>query len=284
MLELKKRRRVKKATRRPARQVGTLRQVLGWCVHAYTALGLVAAAMIAALIIQGGPNAFRWSFLLMAVATIVDSTDGTLARRVRIKEAVPSFDGRRLDDIIDFLTYTFLPLLLVYRAHILPVGWEAWLIFPALASVYGFCQVEAKTPDGYFLGFPSLWNVVALYLYALPLGPWVSLGVVVLLAVLTFVPTRHLYPSMPGRLNRVSTLLAIPWTVLVFALVWWLPRDSERAIDHGTLRLVYLSLYYPAYYLGVSWAISVAHWYKVARANSSIEQAPREDPEPALGS
>ncbi len=118
---------------------------------------------------RGGPDAFRWSFLLMAAATIVDSTDGWFARRVRIKEAVPGFDGRRLDDIVDFLNYTFLPLLLIWRAEILPAGQEAWLFLPLLASAYGFCQVQAKTDDGYFLGFPSLWNVVALYLYALPL-------------------------------------------------------------------------------------------------------------------
>lgn len=278
MLDLKKSRRVKKTPRRAPRPVGTLEHVLGWCVHAYTALGLVAAALIAVLIIQGGPDAFRWSFLLMAAATIVDSTDGTLARRVRIKEAVPSFDGRRLDDIIDFLTYTFLPLLLVYRAHILPDGWEPWLIFPALASVYGFCQVEAKTPDGYFLGFPSLWNVVAFYLYALPLNPWTSLGIVVLLAVLTFVPTRHLYPSMPGRLNRVSTLLAIPWTILMFVVLWRLPRGSERGLEPGPLRLAYLSLVYPAYYLGVSWAISVAFWYKSGSIRTNHEQPSPDEP------
>ena len=65
--------------------------------------------LIAVLLVRGGPADFRWSFLLMVVATVVDATDGTLARKVRIKEAVPSFDGRRLDDIIDFLTYTFLP-------------------------------------------------------------------------------------------------------------------------------------------------------------------------------
>ena len=58
-------------------------------MHGYTALGLVAAGLIAVLLVRGGPDAFRWSFLLMAAATIVDSTDGTLARRVRIKEVVP---------------------------------------------------------------------------------------------------------------------------------------------------------------------------------------------------
>src|ERR1700733_8439983 len=115
------------------RPVSAFEQFLGWCVHGYTALGLVAAGLIAVLLVRGGPDAFRWSFLLMAIATIVDSTDGTLARMIQIKKAVPSFDGRRLDDIVDFLTYTFLPLLLVYRAKILPDGQEAWLLLPLLA-------------------------------------------------------------------------------------------------------------------------------------------------------
>ncbi len=203
MVKLQVRRRRRTKSPRERRAPGTLRKVLGWCVHAYTALGLVAAGMIAVLLVHGGPADFRWSFLLMLAATVVDATDGTLARKVRIKEAVPSFDGRRLDDIIDFLTYTFLPLGLIWRAGLLPAGYEAWLFLPLLASIYGFCQVQAKTDDGYFLGFPSLWNVVAVYLYALPFGQWASLAIVIALAILTFVPSRYLYPSLPGQVQPV---------------------------------------------------------------------------------
>ena len=175
---------------------------------------------------------------------------------------MPSFDGRRLDDLVDFLTYTFLPLLLIWRAQILPPGQEAWLFLPLLASAYGFCQVQAKTDDGYFLGFPSLWNVVALYLYMLPVGPWLSLAVVVVLAILTFVPTRHLYPSQPGRLNRLATLLAIPWTFLFVWLIWKLPQGGAVSFDSTTMLWAWISLSYPLFYLGVSWAISAAHWQK----------------------
>ena len=226
---------------------------------------LVAAGLIAVLLVRGGPDAFRWSFLLMAAATIVDSTDGFLARRVRIKEVVPGFDGRRLDDLVDFLNYTFLPLLLIWRAEILPTGQEAWLFLPLLASAYGFCQVQAKTDDGYFLGFPSLWNVVALYLYALPLRGWVSLAIVVVLAILTFVPTRHLYPSQPGRLNRVATLLGIPWSFPFVWVIWSLPHGGQASPDETTRLVAWISLAYPVFYLGVSWAISVTHWRKRAR-------------------
>ena len=96
--------------------------------------------------------------------TIIDATDGTFARMVKVKEVLPHFDGRRLDDLIDFQTYTSLPLLLAWRAQLVPDGQEAWLLAPLIASAYGFCQVNAKTDDGYFLGFPSYWNIVVFYL------------------------------------------------------------------------------------------------------------------------
>lgn len=238
-------------------------RVLAWGVHAYTALGLVAAAGIAALLVSGGASAIRWSFGLMLVATLVDSTDGTLARRVRVKEVLPGFDGRKLDDITDFLTYTFLPLMLIWRAELLPPGQEFWLLAPLLASAYGFCQVEAKTADGYFLGFPSLWNVVAFYLYVLQLPGWAALGVILALAGLTFVPSRYLYPSQPGPLNTLSNLLGAVWAGLVLWVLWHLPSgDSPGSrADFGPVRsIVLISLFYPAFYLVVSWTISARHW------------------------
>lgn len=237
-----------------------LRRALGWGVHLYTASGLAIAAVIVALLVNGGPDAFRWSFLLMLLATAVDATDGTLARAVRIKEAVPNFDGRRLDDITDFLTYTFLPLLLIWRAGILPEGQEAWLIAPLLASAYGFCQVDIKTPDGFFLGFPSLWNIVALYLYALPIPPQAALWILLILAFLTFVPVKHLYPSQPGRLNRFATLTGIVWGVLVAWLAWRLPSRPDALVSTQTVALAGISLIYPAFYMGTSWYITLRGW------------------------
>ena len=34
-----------------------------------------------------------------------------------------------------------------------------------LSSAYGFGSTDAKTSDHFFTGFPSYWNIVALYLY-----------------------------------------------------------------------------------------------------------------------
>src|SRR5262245_36665656 len=163
-----------------------LRRVLAWGVHLYTALGLVAAGGIAVAIIDGRPASFRLAFFLMVVATVIDATDGLLARWVKVKEVLPGFDGRRLDDIVDFQTYTTLPLLLLVRAEALPAGQEFWLIAPLLASAYGFCQTNAKTDDGYFLGFPSYWNVIAFYIYVLQPPSEVTVVMLLTFAVLTF--------------------------------------------------------------------------------------------------
>jgi phosphatidylcholine synthase len=237
-----------------------VRQALAWGVHFYTALGLVAAGGIAVALLHPSPAAFKVAFLLMIAATLIDATDGALARLVRVKEALPGFDGARLDDLIDFQTYTSLPLLLIYQAGLLPDGQQVWLLAPLLASAYGFCQVSAKTEDGYFLGFPSYWNLVAFYLYVFQPPPEATAVVLLTFAVLTFVPARYLYPSRRGgKLNRLTNQLGAAWAALLVWIVYRLPGDGSAGqnADDLTRLLALLSLAFPVYYLAVSWVISL---------------------------
>ena len=201
----------------------------------------------------------------MVVATLIDATDGTLARAIRIKETLPGFDGRRLDDLVDFLNYTCLPLLLIWRAHLLPPGWEFILALPLLSSAYGFCQVAAKTDDGYFLGFPSYWNLVAFYLYALqPLSPWFSVVLLVVLSLLTFVPARYLYPTRRGRLNLVTNILAGVWALVLAWILFEMPaeRIDGNVVQSGAL----LSLFFPIFYMAASWFVTLRLWRKKHQA------------------
>ncbi len=235
-----------------------LRQLLAWCVHFYTALGLVAAAGMAVLIVRSGAESFAWAFVLMLVATLIDATDGPLARLVRVREVLPGFDGRRLDDLIDFLTYTCMPLLLIWRAELVPPGREWCLLFPLLASAYGFSQVSAKTDDGYFLGFPSYWNLVAFYLYVLRLPGEVAVAVLLSLATLTFVPIGYLNPNQRGAIQRWSWLAAVAWVgLLIWVLVRLLVGDPN---DATTWWLTLASLFFPAYYFLISWTLVARRW------------------------
>lgn len=247
--------------RPPAPPPGWGRWFLAWGVHAYTSLSLVAAAIVAVLIVRGDATAFQGCFALMIIATLVDATDGTLARKVGVKQVLPGFDGRRLDDIADFLMYSFLPLFLVWRAEILPTGWEAWLLVPLLASAYGFCQVSIKTDDGYFLGFPSLWNVVAFYVYTLRFPDFVNLAVMIVLGILTFVPSRYLYPSSsPCRLNRWSNILGALWAAMLLYIVWQMPAVLDPTDKPIVRWVVWASLLYPIFYLTASWIITLRFW------------------------
>lgn len=240
-------------------------RLLAWGVHFYTALGLAAAAGMAMFLVRGGSDAFRWSFVLMLVATLIDATDGLMARRVGVKRVLPNFDGRKLDDLTDFLNYTFLPLLLIWRADLLPAGLHYLLLLPLLASAYGFCQIQAKTDDGYFLGFPSLWNVVAFYLYVLHPPGWLALGVLVLLSLLTFVPSRYLYPSQPGSLNAFSNVLGAAWACLLAWILLDLPAGHDPVGPGTTRRLALISLFYPAFYMAASWLITLRRWREIRR-------------------
>jgi phosphatidylcholine synthase len=259
-----------------------IRKILAWCVHGYTALGLVAAGGMAVAIVNGGAEAFRFAFFLMFVATIVDATDGTLARAVRVKEVVPHFDGRRLDDLIDFQTYTSLPLLLIWRANLLQDESPAWLLAPLLASAYGFCQTTAKTEDGYFLGFPSYWNIVAFYLYLLEPPAWLTVSLLVFFAVMTFVPARYLYPTHRGRLNRWTNWLGAIWAVQLVWILWRMPsaRLEDGNVDGGTRILTLTSLVFPAYYLLVSWWISIRIVVRAYRQRAPHWRASEPKPTP----
>jgi phosphatidylcholine synthase len=226
-----------------------MRRLLAWIAHLYTALGLVCAAAIAVLIVRGGDGSFRLAFFLMMVATAIDATDGWLARKARVKEVLPGFNGTALDDLIDFHTYVSLPLLLIWRIDVLADG-AAWLLLlPLLASAYGFSQVDAKTDDGFFLGFPSCWNVVAFYVYTLELPALASALCLVVFSVLTFVRTPYLYPTRGAPFARTMNVGAAVWFVLL-GLALGRPVSDSRPF-------AMVSLLYPALYFSLSAVVTI---------------------------
>ncbi len=221
-----------------------MRKLLAWLVHLYTAMGLVCAAGMAVLIVRGGDASFRGAFFLMMVATAIDATDGWLARRARVREVLPGFDGAALDNVIDFQTYVTLPLLLLWRTDTLP-GELAWLLLlPLLAAAYGFSQVNVKTADGFFLGFPSYWNIVAYYLFVLHPEPWVSAALLTVCAVLTFIPTPYIYATRGGRFSALINIGSVAWFISL-GLVLYGPEAYRRAI-------VITSLAFPVMYMSLS--------------------------------
>ena len=224
-------------------------RVAGWALHVYTASGTVLALFAVIAAIEGATVRALW---ILLAALVIDGTDGMLARRLRVKETIPSFDGARLDDIVDYITYAFVPVVLLWSGHYLPAGpWGAVLAaIPLLASSFQFCRTNAKTDDHYFLGFPSYWNVVAFYAVVLDLGPTLTSVVLVTCAVLVFVPIKYIYPSRTTTLRRLNIGLAALWLALYAVILLDLPRPNLLAVG--------LSLAYIAYYLVASIYLTIA--------------------------
>jgi phosphatidylcholine synthase len=227
-----------------------LQRVRGYAVHVYTASGVGAAFLAAAEICAPVPDPRR-CFTLLFVAVFIDATDGVLARRWHVKVWASAIDGRTIDDIVDYLTFTFLPLLLMWRLEWLPQPAALWAMPALIASLFGFANREAKDETrGYFLGFPSYWNVVAFYA-GLFGGRDVALitGLLTLaLALLTVLPVRFIYPNLaPPPWRGIVLFGALLWAIALLLLLWNYP--------HGPRWLVLLSLSYPAFYTILSFAL-----------------------------
>ena len=113
-----------------------------------------------------------------------------------------------------------------------------------LSSAYGFASLDAKTDDHFFTGFPSYWNIVALYLHVARLSPLVNAAVLLVFVVLVFVRTGYVYPSRTPVLRGVTLALGGVWALMVVSMVAALPTVPRW--------LWIASLFFPVYYFMLS--------------------------------
>jgi phosphatidylcholine synthase len=231
----------------PALPIFSRRQkLLAYAVHAYTATGLLCGALIAADILRQN---YRGAFIWMIVAVLIDATDGTFARKFRVKDVVPHIDGRKLDDIVDYLNYTFLPLIMVGSADWLPSPGWLWASVPLVASVFAFVNTGAKEEtNGFFLGFPSYWNVFAFYtaVWFSEFGRGIVLAIALVLSGLSVLPLRFVYPNRAPRWRKLFVLGALAWLAIIGVILWYYP---QRAIPAA---LLWISAVYPVLYVVAS--------------------------------
>ena len=208
-------------------------------VHFYTSLGSVLAFAMVIAAIDGRTTEVLW---LILAAMVIDGTDGLLARRLRVKEATPGFDGALLDNIVDYLTYAFAPVVLLWVGGYLRGGAAGAVVaaLPLLASSYQFCRTDAKTDDHMFLGFPDYWNVLAFYIIVLGLSPTVSSVLLVVFSVLVFVPVRYVYPSRTATLWHTNMAATAGWFVAYAVIVAQFPDPNPVVV---ALSLAYIVFY-----------------------------------------
>jgi phosphatidylcholine synthase len=198
-----------------------------WAIHALTASGAVLAFFAYRAVTAGQ---FRLALLWLGIALLVDGVDGTLARLAGVTERTPLIDGATLDLVVDYLTYVFIPAILIYRAGLIAPPYDTVAVAAILlSSLYTFARKDMKTADNYFRGFPALWNAVALYLVLLRPSQAASAIVVAVFAGLTFAPIHFVHP-VRVRSHRpwLAGLTAI-WGVGSLALLFadWSARWTQ---------------------------------------------------------
>lgn len=220
-----------------------MKKAAAYGVHLFTALGAGLGLWALILTYNGFYQETVW---VLAVAAIIDSVDGALARLTQTKEHAPAIDGALMDNIVDFITWTIAPLLWIFATMDIPV-WV--LLLCAIASVFGFSNTQAKTEDHFFLGFPSYWNIVVFYIFLLDLPVIFASGILLMFALVTFLPVKFVYPSRTKFLRPITLILGIVFTIQLGALLYYFEESSSV--------LILSSFIFPFYYFGLSFYVNL---------------------------
>ena len=196
-----------------------------FAVHILTASG--AALAVLAVIATQTQN-WQGAFTLLGVALFVDAIDGPLARRLRVSERLPKWDGSALDYVIDYTTYVFVPALIVANSGMLTpfAGTIAAIVISVTGAIY-FADRRMKQPDNSFRGFPAVWNMPVFVLFVFQPPAYVTTLTIFALAVLTFLPVRFVHPN---RVNRWRTATLAMTAVWALSAAWVIILDFDPPV------------------------------------------------------
>ena len=192
-------------------------KIAAWAVHGCTAAGAVLGFLA---IISIFNNDLVGAFLWLGLALLIDGLDGSLARKIGVTDKTPNIDGSALDLVIDYLNYVIIPALMIYWFQFVPPGWEIYIPAGIVAvSLYTFANINMKTSDYYFSGWPAIWNILVLYFYILGTNLWINLIVIIILYILTFVPIKFVHPLRVKNLRNYTIFATVLWGASTLKLV-----------------------------------------------------------------
>ena len=218
-------------------------KIAAWAVHGFTASGAVLGFLAIISILN---NDLVGAFLWLGLALLIDGIDGSLARKIGVLDKTPNIDGSTLDNVIDYLNYVIIPALMIYWFQMVPNGWE--IILPAgmfAVSLYTFANMNMKTNDYYFSGFPAVWNIVVLYFYILNTHPIINIIIILLLFIFTFIPIKFVHPLRVKKIRNLTIFCTVLWSATTLKLVTTNP-DINLFAEQKIVLLIWIvcSIYF----------------------------------------
>ena len=222
------------------RQFSAGRKLLAWCVHIFTASGVVVGLLALAAIVD---HDFRAAFLWLFIAVLIDTVDGTLARMVQVKQVLPNVDGRMLDYVIDFTNDVIMSTLFLYEADLLPSSLRLVCCGAILlVSLFHYTNLKAITDDFRFKGFPAMWNFVVFYLFVLKLSAIWNVVIIAVVCCLHFTPIDFIYPTRTIRFKKLTFSLVLLMAVVNLIILIQLPLRTPVLLGVSLVIVGYLGV------------------------------------------
>lgn len=227
-------------------------------IHVLTATGGILGLWSVYALLKGE---IYVALLLNLMTFIVDGIDGPLARKFKVKERMPWFDGAAIDNVIDFFNYCMWPAIFLLVVPVLstPINLVAASSL-VLSSIFWYGCTDQKADDWSFKRFPCLWNIVIMYLFLARAPQWVSLGVIAFFVVMSFVP---MYFPHSFRLEK-----AVKTTWLRIVLIILIITSVSSGVFYIALypslpeQMWQYSLVYCAIYLGLGIVLTIRAYRK----------------------
>ncbi|MEM7303063.1 MAG: phosphatidylcholine/phosphatidylserine synthase [Pseudomonadota bacterium] len=209
-------------------------KVIAFSIHALTASGSFWAFLA---IVAAANSKFTIMWWWLGVALFVDGIDGPLARKYRVKEVLPNWSGDMLDSIVDYMTFVMIPAFALYQSGFLQetTSFLAAALIVITSAIY-YADTRMKTVDNSFRGFPVCWNMVVFTLFVIQPGWSLALGVVILSAVLTFVPIHFVHPVRVVKFRTLTLTVFALWSLFGLVAIYESMDDSMWAVlglDHS---------------------------------------------------
>jgi phosphatidylcholine synthase len=214
----------------PATAGGPAVRLYHWTfvVHLWTLTGLLFAVCALRATVEGDHDL---AARLLIGVLLVDFTDGTLARRLRVWERMPLISGEVIDYVHDLVGLTLVPMFFFWKAGLFlePLGFPL-VIAATLAATLKYGMKAAVLRLGYSPGAPPVFFSIFLC-YFLDLGQTASTVYAATLLVLVLLPVRfpitslvttHWQPGWQSLTNYLVALSAVP-------VLLWL-REAPRVL------------------------------------------------------
>ena len=197
-----------------------------WAVHAFTASGVIVGYIGLNSVIEGHARA---AILWLIAALLLDGVDGPIARKLDVRNRIPTLNGNSLDLIIDYFTCTIVPVAFLYRFSILPDKTVGFVGFTMLfVGALWMARTDQETHDGWFNGFPAEFNMIIPSLYLINADPWLNLFICLVFSVLTLSRVQFAHPVSVRENRAISITFMTLWLASMMCLaiaqrdVWWL--------------------------------------------------------------